>query len=373
MTTWTKHPNCSEFGSPSEDSQNLALASKVYGHAMTCKQANAKGIYYFATCPDWVNGGKKLMNSNGTQVFPNVQMPAALKQLPAGAKVRFRYGGKEAIGIFLDVGPASWTKRYLDLGYPLARYFNFPGTGTVEWTLELTDSPSTPTSPLPPTTGGDMPTVEQTLDKARADIGIHEIPVNSNKTPIGEWYGMNGVAWCAEGVSKWLITSGFKVKKNAGADELAAELVSDYHWQKVSPASMKAGDVGLFTFSHIGMIEKRIDAATVQTIEANSGDGGVHRKTRHNSEFSYGVRPPYGSAAPKPQPKPEPPIPKGQALTTAEVTVTNDTGGSVRGTVPANRFVWFTPMKNKWGRYPVAYGALEGFAVGDHLLPSKEK
>jgi hypothetical protein len=71
-----------------------------------------------------------------------------------------------------------------------------------------------------------MPTSKQVLDKARADIGVHETNGN-NRTSVGEWFGWNGVAWCAQAVSKWLITGGFDIKKNAGAHELGAYLYRD--------------------------------------------------------------------------------------------------------------------------------------------------
>src|SRR5262249_21614170 len=39
------------------------------------------------------------------------------------------------------------------------------------------------------------------LDTAAAENGTKESPPNSNKTKYGEWYGLNGVKWCAIFVS----------------------------------------------------------------------------------------------------------------------------------------------------------------------------
>ncbi len=39
------------------------------------------------------------------------------------------------------------------------------------------------------------------IDIAASQNGTKEIPPNSNKTSYGEWYGMNGVSWCAIFVS----------------------------------------------------------------------------------------------------------------------------------------------------------------------------
>lgn len=139
--TWTTHRNCSKFGGPGEDGGTLALSSKVLGHKLTAKQANAQGILYFAACPAWVNGGKLRRNPDGTQVFPNIHTPPSLANLQPGAKVTFRYKGRTAVGVFLDVGPASWTNRYLDLGYPLARALGFSGTGDVDWMIGIPSPP----------------------------------------------------------------------------------------------------------------------------------------------------------------------------------------------------------------------------------------
>jgi len=371
MTTWKTHPNCSEFGSPSEDSQQLALASKVFGRTMNCNQANSQGVYYFATCPDWVNGGKRLMNSNGTQVFPNAYMPAELKNLQPGAKIRFRYKGREAVGTFLDVGPASWTKRYLDLGYPLARYLKFPGTGTVEWTLELTDSPMVKEVPMA------KPTVKQVLAAAQRDVGMHDSPSGSDKNPITKWFGRIG-AYCAMSICHWFHEAGWTdFPMNAGAHELLIQLRDQFHWLVIKPADMDEGDIIQFTWSHTGIVKRRISKTYVLTIEGNSEDSGVHEETRANSEIAFGIRPPYGKAAPVTPPAPAkpatpfPPTPK-DADVLEDTVVTNETGVSRRGTIYKGDVVGIG-AKNASGFYAVYHkGAnLRGWAIGDHLKVRK--
>jgi hypothetical protein len=277
--TWTLHKNCSEFGGPTEDTQPLALAQKVYGRDLTCSDANDRGIFYFAACPSWVNGGKRLTGSHG-QVFPNTHTPPALADLQPGAKVRFRYKGIEKVGVFLDIGPADWTGRYLDLGYPLARALGFDGTGDVEWTLEVAPMAN--------------PTKATFLAVARRwlALGIHEHN-GDNRTLIGQTFGWNGVAWCAETVCVFLLEAGFKVTKNAGAHELAAQQVAA-GWQKIAPTDVQGGDIVLFTWSHIGICEARRDANSIITIEGNHNDA-LMRAVRSNSSIAYGVRPPFGA------------------------------------------------------------------------------
>jgi len=108
----------------------------------------------------------------------------------------------------------------------------------------------------------------------------------------------------------------------------------------------------------------------VTTIEANSGDGGVHRLTRMNGEFAYGIRPPYSKAAQPAPAKPAtpfPPTPR-DADVLAYTPVTNETGGSKRGTIYKGDVVGIG-AKNASGLYAVYHkGAnLRGWAVGDHL------
>jgi hypothetical protein len=180
-------------------------------------------------------------------------------------------------------------------------------------------------------TGEALPTVTQTLNKARADVGIHEHN-GDNQTSINVWFGMSHQPYCAMGVSKWLKTSGWNIDKNAGADELGDELMQKYHWKQVPAKDARAGDIIVFTWSHIGICESRRDASHINTIEANSGDGGVHKLVRSNSEIGHAIRPPYSVT-----PKPEAPvvIPVGKVLTRPakvfrDCALWNETAGTKR-------------------------------------------
>lgn len=44
---------------------------------------------------------------------------------------------------------------------------------------------------------------------AQAQIGVSELPVNSNRTAFGEWFGLNGVPWCGIFVSWCYARAGF--------------------------------------------------------------------------------------------------------------------------------------------------------------------
>lgn len=53
---------------------------------------------------------------------------------------------------------------------------------------------------------------KQALQAALNDAtkAIHEYPVGSNLNQYGAWYGFNGVAWCCEAITYWLVTNGNK-------------------------------------------------------------------------------------------------------------------------------------------------------------------
>lgn len=138
-----------------------------------------------------------------------------------------------------------------------------------------------------------MPTKDAVLAVARSFLGVTESPPGSNRTRIGVEFGWNGQPWCAMTVSLELIKAGFRIAKNAGADELGAELLG-YHWPRVSPANLTSGDVVVFTFSHIGLVEARKDAGHVIVFEGNHLDKDM-RVVRANSSIRYGVRPPYAT------------------------------------------------------------------------------
>ena len=54
---------------------------------------------------------------------------------------------------------------------------------------------------------------QKIVDLAFKEVGVVEYPKNSNKTKYGEWFGYNGVAWCAIFVSWVYSQAGFPLKK----------------------------------------------------------------------------------------------------------------------------------------------------------------
>ena len=68
------------------------------------------------------------------------------------------------------------------------------------------------------------------LDVIRPLVGLTENPLGSNKTLVGQWYGFDGVAWCAETVSYGLYLGGF----NDGQGHITlSEPTTDRGWAYV--------------------------------------------------------------------------------------------------------------------------------------------
>ena len=145
------------------------------------------------------------------------------------------------------------------------------------------------------------PTVEQFIAKAEADFGIHEHNAD-NKTAINDWFApnhsMDGEPYCAMGMSKWLITSGFKIAKSSGADELLAQLHDHDKFPELDRSKAQRGDICTRAGgSHIFGILRRIDANYVKTFEANTVNNRVESLTRPISHIARLVRPPFSKGA----------------------------------------------------------------------------
>jgi peptidoglycan hydrolase-like protein with peptidoglycan-binding domain len=142
-----------------------------------------------------------------------------------------------------------------------------------------------------------MGSAADALNRMRSYLGVHEDPPHSNRTIIGEKFGWNGVAWCAETVSVcedeasvpfngsascWILITRYKSGENGiwlGNPGAAALLPGDEFF---------IGSVGQ---DHTGMVEA-VDGDTVITVEGNWGDK-VCRMSRHVSAFYGFGRPNY--------------------------------------------------------------------------------
>lgn len=138
------------------------------------------------------------------------------------------------------------------------------------------------------------------LEIAKTQIGITEYPPNSNRTKYGEWYGLNGVAWCVI-FQQWNYAEAATPLPFKTAS--CTELLNWY--RKNDPGCIvktpKPNDLAIICFGkgryHIGIVEKDIGDSII-TIEGNTSDSGsqdnggaVLRKTRSKSLITAYIRP----------------------------------------------------------------------------------
>ena len=147
----------------------------------------------------------------------------------------------------------------------------------------------------------------QALVEAIKHLGLTESPSGSNRTMFGEWYGVDGVAWCNIFVSYcfnvgagYSICDGFKgsgVKAGKGC----AYVPTTEAWLRatglwVGRTEPMAGDIAIYNWDgkgipeHIGIVETSLGNGQFTAIEGNTSvgndsDGGaVMRRTRKLSQ-----------------------------------------------------------------------------------------
>lgn len=139
---------------------------------------------------------------------------------------------------------------------------------------------------------------ENVLKIAAGEIGNTEKPSGSNLTKYGEWYGWNGVAWCAIFVAYCFAKSGHALPCKTAS---CSELLSWY--RKNQPERVvkdpRPGDIIIYDFGHTGIVES-VTAGTITAIEGNtsageagsqSNGGGVFRRKRSKSLVKAYIRP----------------------------------------------------------------------------------
>jgi hypothetical protein len=136
-----------------------------------------------------------------------------------------------------------------------------------------------------------MATAADVIRVETSQVGTHETPYN--RTPYGQWYGMNGVAWCdifqswgfakANALSaiggKFALTTAhaawFKAKGKWGSTPQIGALVF-YDW---------GGGKSISGIDHVGLVIG-VSGGTITTVEGNSSDAV---KQRQRSATAYVV------------------------------------------------------------------------------------
>jgi cell wall-associated NlpC family hydrolase len=139
------------------------------------------------------------------------------------------------------------------------------------------------------------------VDVASKEIGYTEDPPNSNKTKYGQWFGLDGVAWCGIFVSWCYSHAGFQLpnigfSKGYAGCQAAVAYFNDHKKMTEKPIS---GDIVFFDwngdkrYDHTGIFVKKIDDTYFETIEGNtslnnqSNGGQVMRRKRKYSNVLF--------------------------------------------------------------------------------------
>lgn len=163
-----------------------------------------------------------------------------------------------------------------------------------------------------------MATAQQLLAIEASQIGYSRWNDPQAGTKYGRWYaektgcswfGTNGVAFCAMGQS-WSFAQAGMNATNVGLPTAGCGDVRNAarkNGKTVDKRSAKPGDLVLFRWDgnvndmsssdHIGMVEKNLGNSGIQTIEFNTGNGQVLRRTRSWNVVQLIIRPDYDGAS----------------------------------------------------------------------------
>lgn len=186
-------------------------------------------------------------------------------------------------------------------------------------------------------------TANDVLNVARTEIGYSRWSDPAKGTKYGRWYaqshgsyfGENGVPYCAMFASWVFDKAGAKAVGLPGAYCPTMLAAAKAAGKTVSKTSAKPGDIVYFDWGldgvsdHVGIVEQN-NGSYCTTIEGNTDNGQVKRKTRNWSTICGVVRPNYAGSTPAPQPKP---AKKGNEFTRQGQKYLQDNGFVVAGGV----------------------------------------
>lgn len=150
--------------------------------------------------------------------------------------------------------------------------------------------------------------VNDVLSFAASQVGYWRYDDPQPGTVYGRWYaqltgvsyfGQSGVPYCAMFVSFCLAKKNVKCPHFPSA--VAFDERDDLGGRKVNKHDLLPGDVVAFDWDgdnggdHVGFVE-RVYSDCIQTIEGNTDNGRVARKTRYLSSVICGVRPYYADS-----------------------------------------------------------------------------
>lgn len=143
------------------------------------------------------------------------------------------------------------------------------------------------------------------VDIALGQVGYIEQPPGSNRTKYGEWYGYNGVPWCAIFVSWCLHEAGFRTPdehawRYAYVPFIVEDAARGIHGMQLTKTPIK-GDLACYTINghpnaHVGFFESKNDESTFHDVAGNTGftnqsaGGEVLKQIQHYHSVTHFVR-----------------------------------------------------------------------------------
>lgn len=142
------------------------------------------------------------------------------------------------------------------------------------------------------------------LSIAAAEVGYTEDPPDSNRTKFGQWFGLDGVAWCGMFVS-WCYHKAGRPLGNIGFSKGFAgcqTAVAHYRKEGKVVTVPAPGDIVFFDwnkdgrYDHTGLFVRPLSKGEFETIEGNTSvrndsNGGVVMVRRRKYGSALFVRP----------------------------------------------------------------------------------
>lgn len=120
---------------------------------------------------------------------------------------------------------------------------------------------------------------EKVIAIAKKEIGVTEVPFNSNKSKYGQWFGLDGVAWCGMFVSWCFDKAGFPLGNIGYLKGFAGCQTAFIYYTKSGEITTnpQAGDIVLFDwngdkrYDHVGIfVSWQKKGVSFNTIEGNT-------------------------------------------------------------------------------------------------------
>lgn len=135
----------------------------------------------------------------------------------------------------------------------------------------------------------------QIFEVAKIEIGVTEVPANSNHTKYGEWFGFQGVPWCAIFCSYCYSFGGHPITNGGYYKGFAGVGTAMMNFKDNLTKEPQLMDLVIFDWNydhkpdHVGLFVQWIDRenGTFETIEGNTSttnqsNGGAVMKRERN-------------------------------------------------------------------------------------------